>query len=268
MKTNQLPNYVQEKEEEKALDSLSNFGSDHFSSSGGGVNANSKGRNSIFVSPSEGMLLPSWNGDEKDDSNITLKEEKEKLTEIREEKSDKKTSKKEEENPIKIFHIPNKRINFKETLEDEGTKRNSSASKEEENRRRSRKTRLFPNAGAGGGDIFSIQELEVKKGEGRMKKGIRRIMEHIYFEIGINCLVIYALYADDFRTIFAPKESDIIFDVMTVICMIGFISDILGSVMVKVGYLNSFFFYLDILSTLTLFFDITYVYEEMFYKSA
>ena len=271
MKTNQLPNYVQEKEDEKDIESIANLGSDHVSSSGG-ANMNSKGRNSIFLNPSEGMLLSSWNGGDKYDSNIILKEEKENITEIREEKSDKRTSKKEEEGPVKIFHIPNKRITFKETPQDEGVGRISVVGKEEDNKRRSRKTRLFPNAGAGGaggvGDIFSVQDLEVKKGEGKLKKGIRRIMEHTYFEIGINCLVVYALYADDFRTIFAPKDSDVIFDIMTVICMIGFISDILGSVMVKAGYLNSFFFYLDILSTLTLFFDITYVYEELFYKSA
>lgn len=268
MKTNQHPNYVHDNEEQK-LESIANFGSDHFSSSGG-ANVNLKGRNSIFISPSEGMLLPSWNGEEREQSNIILKDENEKVTEIKEEKSEKKTSKKEEESPVKIFHIPNKRITFKETAEDEGAGRNSAQGKEEEDRRKSRKTRLFPNAGAGGGggDIFSLQELEGKKREGRIKKSIRRIMEHTYFEIGINCFVVYALYADDFRTIFAPKESDVIFDVMTVICMIGFISDIVGSVMVKVGYLNSFFFYLDILSTLTLFFDITYVYEELFYKSA
>ena len=109
-----------------------------------------------------------------------MKDENEKVTEIKEEKSEKKASKKEEESPVKIFHIPNKRITFKETAEDEGAGRNSVQGKEEEDRRKSRKTRLFPNAGAGGGggDIFSLQELEGKKREGRWEEGGREcVME-------------------------------------------------------------------------------------------
>lgn len=72
-------------------------------------------------------------------------------------------------------------------------------------------------------------------------------------------LTFYALFADDYRIITSPKNLDIVYDVITLISIVSFTTEIVISVFAKVGYFLSYFFFLDIISTFSLVLDIVLV---------
>ena len=85
---------------------------------------------------------------------------------------------------------------------------------------------------------------------------IERFLDSRGFQIFINILTVYALFADDFRTAFFPKSADDGFDSIIIICMIFFSLEIVLSVLSKENYVFTFFFWLDIISTVSLIFDL------------
>lgn len=138
-------------------------------------------------------------------------------------------------------------------------------------RKKNRQTRLFK------GQIIENDIFEEKTSVPIVAKPTRfskiytfvqKMTENTYLEFFFNILVFYALFADDIRTIFLPKSADVVMDSITFLCIFVFTCEIFVSILIRKGYFNSFFFYLDIVSTLTLFFDLTYVYEQVLYKSA
>ena len=137
--------------------------------------------------------------------------------------------------------------------------------------KKTRQTRLFKGQIIEN-DIFEekvFSSVVVQRSRySKFKEKVEGLTKNVYLEILFNILVIYALFADDVRTICLPKSTDTILDSITVVCICVFTIEIFVSLIIRKGYFNSFFFYLDIISTLTLFFDLTYVYEELFYKSA
>ena len=60
------------------------------------------------------------------------------------------------------------------------------------------------------------------------------------------------------------KHADPVFDGITIFCMIIFSVEIVLSIFIKKDYLWSFFFYLDVISTITLVFDIQMINQEIF----
>mmetsp|Transcript_99190 Transcript_99190/g.175907 ORF Transcript_99190/g.175907 Transcript_99190/m.175907 type:complete len:968 (+) Transcript_99190:131-3034(+) len=77
-------------------------------------------------------------------------------------------------------------------------------------------------------------------------------------------LTIYALFGDDLRLIFTQKPDDIWFDRVTIVAMSLFALEIIAFCGGKPEYMFGFFFWLDILSTITLVMDVTTVGEKLF----
>lgn len=162
------------------------------------------------------------------------------------------------------INLSQKSPTFKDSLGSSPSPKNSSATK------KTRQTRLFKGQIIEN-DIFEekVTGVVVQKSRfSRFKDKVEGLTKNTYLEIFFNILVLYALFADDVRTICLPKSTDTILDSITVVCIFVFTAEIVVSLITRKGYFSSFFFYLDIISTLTLFFDLTYVYEEIFYKSA
>lgn len=91
----------------------------------------------------------------------------------------------------------------------------------------------------------------------------RRFLENIYFNLFITLITIYALFASDFQAIFFTMESDIIFDSFSLFSMAVFIIEISMSFFIKPNYKFSFFFWLDLISTLSLLLDVTLVQDAL-----
>ena len=95
---------------------------------------------------------------------------------------------------------------------------------------------------------------------------LKKILENTYFDILINIFTFYALFADDLRILLLPKSVDNFFNGLTLFCMILFIVEIIFSILTKKDYLFTFFFWLDLLSTLTLILDLSWI-SELFASS-
>lgn len=87
---------------------------------------------------------------------------------------------------------------------------------------------------------------------------LKAILDNTFFSVLVNLLTLFALFGDDIRRACFDKTADNGFDGITIVCMVSivimkciFTLEILFACLVREGYLNSFFFWLDIISTLS-----------------
>jgi hypothetical protein len=78
---------------------------------------------------------------------------------------------------------------------------------------------------------------------------------------------VYSLLSDDFRTAFFSKVVDFGFDGTSLTVLSIFGVEIILSSWVVDGYFNSFFFYLDIISTISIIFDVNFISDMIFATS-
>jgi hypothetical protein len=78
---------------------------------------------------------------------------------------------------------------------------------------------------------------------------------------------VYSLLSDDVRTAFFSKVVDMGFDCTSLAVLSIFSVEILLSSWVVDGYFLSFFFYLDIASTISIIFDINFISDMIFNTS-
>ena len=71
------------------------------------------------------------------------------------------------------------------------------------------------------------------------------LLDSMVFNIVVSLFTLYALFGDDIRVIATSKASDVVFNVFLILCLLIFGFEILLSVLVKKGYFNSFFFWLE-----------------------
>jgi len=79
----------------------------------------------------------------------------------------------------------------------------------------------------------------------------------------MSIITIYALFFDDLRVLLFPKSSDTIFYGLTVFGMVCFTIEIVLSSYAKEDYLLSFFFWLDIISTISMIPDIGWIWDPL-----
>ena len=80
----------------------------------------------------------------------------------------------------------------------------------------------------------------------------------------MTVITIYALLGDDIKLLVFPKGADDAFTVLTSASMILFMLEIILASIAKADYFNSFFFWLDLLSTLSLITDIEPAMDALF----
>lgn len=101
-------------------------------------------------------------------------------------------------------------------------------------------------------NIFAAMREE---GEVTAKGRVLRILENSRTQLFLLVITLYALFADDFRYLTSRKGVDTIYDVFILICTAVFLIEILIASFFKPGYFNSYYFYLDIISTASLILD-------------
>jgi hypothetical protein len=77
----------------------------------------------------------------------------------------------------------------------------------------------------------------------------------------MTIITVYALFFDDIRIIAFDKSTDDIFYTITTSCIFAFTLEITLASLVVNGYCNSFFFYLDIISTVSMVTDIGWFWD-------
>jgi hypothetical protein len=79
----------------------------------------------------------------------------------------------------------------------------------------------------------------------------------------MTVITIYTLFFDDIRVLLIPKVADDAFFTITTILLLIFVFEIMLSSIVKPGYVCSFFFWLDVLATGSMIFDIGWIMENL-----
>lgn len=110
-------------------------------------------------------------------------------------------------------------------------------------------------------DIFAQdddeEELKWKK------KLFYKILENWVFSLFVGVITIYSLFSDDFKVLFFEKSADTTFNILNIIAFFTFAFEILAGFFGKPGYKWSFFFWLDIISTVSIVLDITWLAETV-----
>ena len=96
------------------------------------------------------------------------------------------------------------------------------------------------------------------------KKVIVKFLDHHVVVAIMTIITIYALFFDDIRVLAFPKSADAVFYGITLFGMICFTIEIILASFAKEEYLLSFFFWLDIISTLSMIPDIGWVRDYIF----
>ena len=115
-------------------------------------------------------------------------------------------------------------------------------------------------------DIFASKKEEkpfIRKRFWFFEK-IHIIYEKKEYKALIILFTVYALLVDDIKQIVGLKNTDPIFDTFTILALINFIIEIVLSIYTKKGYLLSYYFFLDLLSTLTLVLELSFINELIF----
>lgn len=89
----------------------------------------------------------------------------------------------------------------------------------------------------------------------------RGVVENKMFVAFTAVLTVYALVGDDFRLLSTDKPADPWFNLITIICIAVFLLEILLSCIGKDDYIFGFFMALDVVSSVTLILDLSYVSE-------
>ena len=87
------------------------------------------------------------------------------------------------------------------------------------------------------------------------KKLMHRFIDHPKVQLMILVVTLYSLFADDYRVLTGRKGLDIVYDVFVMLCLAIFSIEIVIAAIWKPLYSNSYYFYLDIISTASLILD-------------
>lgn len=113
-------------------------------------------------------------------------------------------------------------------------------------------------------DNLTVQPAKKEKRETpRYVTMCRAVVENKYVVGFTTMLTVWALTGDDLKLIATDRPADGAFDVIVVLCILVFSSEIIVSCVGKEDYSMSFFFWLDILSTFTLILDLSAVSDQV-----
>ena len=95
------------------------------------------------------------------------------------------------------------------------------------------------------------------------KECVARFIDHNCFQLFMLLVTIYALFGDDMRLLAFMKAADGVFMILNCIALGLFTVEICLQTYAKPEYFNSFFFWLDIISTLSIVTDIGPIWDEI-----
>ena len=106
--------------------------------------------------------------------------------------------------------------------------------------------------------------ISSKQDKNHIKNFIENKLLNIYILIIMSVFHFFSLFSNDIRHIWLSKKVDIYFDILNFISLIYFIIEILGLYFLDNTYLFSFFFWIDVIGSICILFDIEYVANYVF----
>ena len=84
---------------------------------------------------------------------------------------------------------------------------------------------------------------------------LEKFIDHWIFTAYMTLVTIYALFGDDLRMLVFNKSADNVFFDLTYLSFASFMFELILSCIAKEGYILGFYFWLDLVSTLSLIMD-------------
>ena len=108
----------------------------------------------------------------------------------------------------------------------------------------------------------SVKTFDSKeKNEKKCLKKIETFVDSTAVMITMTCFTVFALFASDIQAAWLPSSVDFSFDVIQVLLFFFFTLEIVLASIAKKDYLWSFFFWLDVVATLSLLQDISFIFD-------
>jgi len=92
---------------------------------------------------------------------------------------------------------------------------------------------------------------------------LEKILDHWSIQTLLTLMTVYALIGDDIRVLSTSKPADAIFYGVTFGSLIIFTIEIIVQSICKEGYFLGFFFWLDLISTISLIMDIGWIWNPI-----
>jgi len=121
------------------------------------------------------------------------------------------------------------------------------------------------------GESHSRRYSQVKQSPRALEKVKNNpLMQFLYkgmmgkrWTIFISAITIFALFGDDIRVSSFPKSIDTIFFSISLVGMLAFTAELVVFTVAKPGYYRGFYFWLDIIATITMISDIGFIWEPL-----
>ena len=103
--------------------------------------------------------------------------------------------------------------------------------------------------------------MDKKRAKWRIKT--EKILENYIVVSVMSLITIYSLFFDDVRVLAVTVNEDNIFYIITCVCFAAFAIEIFFASISKEDYFLGFFFWLDVVSTISMLPDIGWVWDAM-----
>ncbi len=107
------------------------------------------------------------------------------------------------------------------------------------------------------------ENLDKEKPESQTRKRVRLILESYYVQITMTVFTGYILFADDIKMISTDVYADDIFSAICLGIMCLFAIELLISSYAVDGYISGFYFWLDLVSLVSMLLDISWFYSAL-----
>lgn len=105
----------------------------------------------------------------------------------------------------------------------------------------------------------SEEQIRLKKIRGKLEK----IVDSNFFVIFFMILTVFIMFITDIQNGWLPASSDNAIDYLQTIILLLFTLEIVVTCFAKEGYVNSFFFWLDVVSTISIIQDIGFMFDPL-----
>jgi class 3 adenylate cyclase len=120
-----------------------------------------------------------------------------------------------------------------------------------------------PSIEHGSNSQSPINNLPEITAQAEWKVKMFKVIDHWSYTTLMTVLTIYALFGDDVRVSAFDKDADVSFWSITVVCLFFFTLEIILGSLCKQDYWLGFFFWLDLVSTISLITDIGWVWNQV-----
>jgi hypothetical protein len=107
------------------------------------------------------------------------------------------------------------------------------------------------------------ERLGTSDEESTLRHKIREIIDGRFTTVAMGSVTVWALFGDDIRLVGTSKEADMAFFITFLISFLLFLVELIINSLVLPGYKFSFFFWLDVIATISLFPDVPFLLDPV-----